>query len=155
MIDISSFEEIRAEFMRRVEQVVWCSMATNDARNRLRSRIVHPVWEGASGWILTRRHSPKEKHLAHNPYVSLSYWDPRQQQVHVEAVAEWVDADAEKRRVWDLVKKTPEPVGYDPALIWNAGPADPTYGVLKLTPWRIEVSSLAELMTGKAMIWKA
>src|SRR5215475_11598109 len=99
MIHVSSFEEIRTEFTRRVERIVWCNVATVDPRNRLRSRILHPLWEGSTGWILTSRHSAKEKHLAHNAYVSLSYWDPQQQQVYAECRAAWVDAAAEQQRV--------------------------------------------------------
>jgi hypothetical protein len=29
------------------------------------------------------------------------------------------------------------------------GPGDPTFGALKLTPWRIELSALSDLFEGK------
>ena len=46
-------------------------------------------------------------------------------------------------------------MGYDPALIWSGGPDDPSYGLLKLTPWRIEVASLKLPPDGWAsMVWK-
>ena len=70
---VSSFAEIEKEFIERVHKMVWCSLATLDTRNRVRSRILHPIWEGATGWAGSRRHSLKANHLAHNPYVSLEY----------------------------------------------------------------------------------
>ena len=71
--------------MARIKRIVWCSVATVDAKGRPRQRILHPIWEGPVGWIATGRHSHKEKHLAKNPYVSLSYWDQQHQQVYVDA----------------------------------------------------------------------
>jgi general stress protein 26 len=96
----------------------------------------------------------KEKHLHHNPYVSLSYWDQQHEQIHAECRAEWEDTPSEKRRIWELFKHTPPPLGYDPGLFWK-GLDDPTYGVLKLTPWRIEMWSLNDLMAGKSpTVWQ-
>ena len=37
------------------------------------------------GYIATGRHSLKEKHLAGNPYVSLTYWDPVHEQMYIDA----------------------------------------------------------------------
>lgn len=68
-----AFAEIEQEFVTRVHAAVWCNCATIDTRGRPRSRIVHPVWEGATGWITTRRSSPKVKHIAVNTFVSLAY----------------------------------------------------------------------------------
>lgn len=69
----ASFDEIAGEFDRRIRRVVWCSAATIDTKNRTRTRIVHPIWEGRTGWITSRRGAPKGRHLAHNPHLSLSY----------------------------------------------------------------------------------
>lgn len=151
----TDFSEIEAEFNRRVQRIVWCTMATVDRAGRPRTRIIHPIWEGQTGWIATGRHSLKEKHLAGNPHVSFSYWDPQHEQVYVDATAEWVDDSAEKRRVWDLFKSTPPPYGYDPATIppWKDGPESREFGVLKLTPSRIEISSLGAM--GRApVVWR-
>ena len=63
-------------------------------------------------------------------------------------------ADSRQAAFWDLFESTPEPVGYDPALLWPAGPSDPTFGVLELTPWRVEICSLQELMSSANRIWK-
>lgn len=147
MADVTSFDDIAEDFKSRTTRIAWCSVATIDRKGRPRQRILHPIWEGPTGWIATGRHSHKEKHLAANPYVSLSYWDPQHQQVYVDATASWEDDMSEKRRIWDLYKNTPPPLGYDPAMIWKDGVEDPTYGLLKLTPWRIEIYGLGNMAT--------
>ena len=124
-MEVASFAEIEEEFTARVSRIVWCTVATVDRQGRPRTRILHPIWEGSTGWIATGRHSLKEKHLAANPYLSVSYWDQEHQQVYVDAKAEWQDDQAEKLRIWNLYKDTPAPYGYDPAIIWQAGPDDP------------------------------
>ncbi|MCI0856629.1 MAG: pyridoxamine 5'-phosphate oxidase family protein [Chloroflexi bacterium] len=124
-MEVASFAEIEEEFTARVSRIVWCTVATVDTQGRPRTRILHPIWEGSTGWIATGRHSLKEKHLAANPYLSVSYWDQEHQQVYVDAKAEWQDDQAEKLRIWNLYKDTPAPYGYDPAIIWQAGPDDP------------------------------
>ena len=155
-MDVPSFDDIAEEFHNRVSRIVWCSMATVDRKVRPRTRLIHPIWEGATGWIATGRQSHKAKHLARNPNVSLSYWDQEHQQVYVDAAAAWVDDTAEKLRVWELYKSTPPPYGYDPQIIWQGGPGDPTYGLLKLAPWRIELFSLRDMITGtESMVWRA
>ena len=154
-MEVASFAEIEEEFTARVSRIVWCTVATVDRQGRPRTRILHPIWEGSTGWIATGRNSLKEKHLAANPYLSVSYWDQEHQQVYVDAKAEWQDDQVEKLRVWNLYKETPGPYGYDPAIIWQAGPDDPEYGLLKLTPWRIELYALKDLVTGaEPKIWK-
>jgi hypothetical protein len=86
--------------------------------------------------------------------VSLSYWDQQQQQIYADCKAEWEDSLAEKKRLWELFKTTPQPLGYDPGLFWKS-PEDPTFGLLKLTPWRIELSSLNDLIAGTpAKVWR-
>jgi hypothetical protein len=154
------FAGIEPEFMRRVARIVWCTVATVDRQGRPRTRILHPIWEIAKGvpvgHIATGRHSLKEKHLAGNPYISLTYWDPVHEQVYVDAKSEWADAPAERQRIWDLYKSTPPPLGYDPAIIWPGGPLADDFGVLRLMPWRIELWSLAALMQSKPpQIWRA
>ena len=154
-MDVASFGEIDDEFRARTERIVWCSVATVDRQGRPRTRVLHPIWEGSAGYIATGRHSFKERHLAENPYVSLSYWDAEQKQVYADCKAEWEDSAEEKRRIWELYKSTPPPLGYDPGMIWQGGPEDPGYGLLKLTPWRIEVSSIYDMVAGKPpLVWR-
>jgi len=150
-MDVSSFAEIAAEFEARVGRIVWCTVTTVDRKGRPRSRILHPMWEGSTGWIMTGRNSFKAKHLANNPNVALSYWDQQQKNVYAECTAEWVDDVPAKQRIRDLFKNTPEPYGYDASIFFP--PAEnPAFGVLKLTPRRIELS---ELGPNPPLVWRA
>ncbi|MFP6623281.1 MAG: pyridoxamine 5'-phosphate oxidase family protein, partial [Myxococcota bacterium] len=80
--------------------------------------------------------------------------DPQHQQVYAECRAGWMDDLDEKKRVWELFKSTPAPLGYDLKLFWES-PEDPEYGLLKLDPWRIEVSALSDMMQGKPpLVWR-
>ena len=149
------WEEISAEFDARVRRIVWATVVTVDNQSRPRARILHPVWDGNTGWIATGRHSFKAKHLEKNPYVSVSYWDQQHQQVYAECRAEWADAQAEKDRAWALFRDTPAPYGYDPALFWPKGPSEREFGALKLVPWRIELWSLQDMMSGAGpKVWR-
>ena len=150
---VNSFADIETEFTRRVREIVWCNVTTVNRQGRPRSRILHPIWQGSTGWILSSRHSLKEKHLAKNPYVSLCYANASLEQVYAECRAHWEDGADVKSRIWDLFAATPQPVGYDPTAFWPGGKEDSDFGVLKLTPWRIEVTSLADLMKGGGKIW--
>ena len=142
------FADIEKEFLDRVGRIVWCTVSTTDTRGRPYSRILHPVWEGSTGWIATGRQTLKAKHLAKNPNVALSYWDPQHDTAVVQARAEWCDDMATKMRIWNLLKNSPPPVGYDPQLFWRNG-MDDTFGVLKLTPFQIQLLTGAEMMQGK------
>ena len=57
-----------------VHRIVWCSVATVDAGQRPRSRILHPIWEWDDdrliGWIGTGPTATKREHLDTSPYVS-------------------------------------------------------------------------------------
>jgi uncharacterized pyridoxamine 5'-phosphate oxidase family protein len=153
-MQVSSFSDIETEFIERVNTMVWCSVATIDLQERPRSRLLHPIWEGATGWIATHRHSLKAKHLAHNPYVSLAYIANVMQPVYVDCRAEWVDDLAEKQRVWELFKAPPPPLGFDPAQDFIS-PEHERFGLLKLTPWRIDLVTFpAESFDVGTRVWK-
>ena len=141
-MNVLSFSEIEKEFIERVHTMVWCSLATVDTRNRVRSRILHPIWEGATGWASSRRHSLKEKHLAHNSFCSLAYVSDASRPVYVDCTAEWADDPADKQHLWDLAQSSPPPLGFDMGRIFK-GVDDPDYGVLKFSPWRIELFDIA------------
>jgi hypothetical protein len=138
--DVASFDEIAEEFERRVRRIVWAIVATIDTANRPRTRLLHLLWEGATGWIATEPASLKAKHLAINPHVSVGYADPVEP-VYVEANAAWVADPREKERVWNFIKGEPEPYGFDPAIIpqWRDGPGSARFGLLRLAPSRIEL----------------
>ena len=58
---VTNFSEMAAEFLERVAKIVWCTVSTVDRKGRVRSRILHPIWEGNTGWIATGRRSHKAK----------------------------------------------------------------------------------------------
>jgi hypothetical protein len=162
-MDVQSFSEIEKEFFERVSRIVWCCVATVDRKGRPRSRVLHPIWEGPVGYIATGRSSFKAKHLEETPYVSLMYWDPDREHgmagavlVYVDARTEWLDSVADRRRIWDLYKNTPPPLGYDPAIVppWKDGPESEEFGVLRLTPWRIELTGISAMMGQPPRIWR-
>jgi len=148
-VEMLQFEDLQVEFLARVSQAVYCSMATIDRKGRPRSRIMHPIWDGPIGWAISWPESHKAKHLAHNPHISLAYIYDKNKPVYVDAVTEWVEDIGEKQRIWDLHRSTPAPLGFNPQP--HYGSIDhPYYGLLKFTPWRIELGNLA----GEPIIWR-
>ena len=148
-MEIARFEDIQAEFMARVCQAVYGILATVDHQNRPRSRVMHPIWEGQIGWVISWPSSYKAKHLACNPAVSLAYMPDKATPVYVDAIAAWIDTAEEQQRVWDLHAATPPPLGFDPQP--HYGTINHQYfGVLRLTPWRIELGNLG----GESLIWR-
>ncbi len=141
-MNVSSFSDIESEFIERVHKTVWCSFATQDTKNRLRSRILHPIWDKDMGWIGTRRNSLKARHLAHNSYVSLAYIADVVKPVYVDCIAEWEEGLSNKEMVWEKFRTAAPPLGFDFGTIFN-GFDDPEFGLLKLTPWRIELDDVA------------
>jgi general stress protein 26 len=140
---IADFADLAAEFHRRIARIVWCTMATVAADGRPWTRVVHPVWEASTGWVASSRHGHKARHLAHEPRVSLTYWDAVQDVVTVQAAASWADDQATRERVWALICDTDPPLGYDPAEFWSGGPGDPAFGALRLAATRVDVTGLA------------
>jgi general stress protein 26 len=149
-MQVATFEEIATEFIERVGRAVYCNLATIDRKNRPRSRIVHPIWDGPVGWVISWPESHKAKHLTYNPYVSLAYIRDSERPVYVDCMARWVADPAEKTRIWDLFKATPPPLGFDPEPFFD-GIDDPHFGLLQLTPWRIELYNLS----GEPAVWRS
>jgi general stress protein 26 len=146
---VTSFSEIEQEFIEKVHKIVWCNVATMDTKGRPRSRVLHPIWEGSTGWIATGATSLKAKHLAQNPNVSVAYIQDPLKPVYAECTVEWINDMGEKQRLWDLFGNTPPPLGYNLANFFSTVD-NPGYGLLKLTPWRIEIGDLL----GTAKIWE-
>ena len=148
-MEVARFEDLQVEFMARVSQAVYCTLATVDRNNRPRLRVMHPVWDGPIGWIISWPGSHKAKHLLHNPAVSLAYIADINKPVYVDGAAEWIDTVDEKQRIWELHRNTPAPSGFDPQP--HYGSIDhPYYGLLRITPWRIELGNLS----GEPVIWR-
>lgn len=152
-MEVTHFSDIEAEFIQRVHTMICCSGATIDSKQRPRSRVLHPIWEGATGWILTHPHSHKARHLARNPYISLAYVANVHQPVYIDGRIEWVKELDQKQRIWDLFKNTPPPLGFDPTQDYIS-PDHPHFGVLKVTPWRIDLVSFpAESFDKGTQVW--
>lgn len=109
LVEFANFSEIEEEFIRRAHEAVLCCAATIDLRNRPRTRVLHPLWESATGWVTTRRSSPKVKHLAVNPHLSLAYIVDPFRPTYVKCTAEWVGDLEVRRRIWDVFRHMPPP----------------------------------------------
>ena len=148
-MEVARFEDLQAAFMERVQQAVYCNVATVDRKNRPRSRVMHVVWDGSIGWVISWPQSHKAKHLASNPAVSLAYIHNPLKPVYVDCTAAWIDDATEKRRIWELHKTTPPPLGFDPEPYYGSIEHH-YYGLLRFTPWRIELGDLH----GEPVIWR-
>jgi hypothetical protein len=148
-MEVTSFAEIKAEFDLRVQTAVYGNMATIDRQRRPRSRIIHPVWDGPIGWVVSWPESHKAKHLKANPFVSLAYIQDKDGPLYIDAAADWISDVQEKERIWNLLKATPPPVGFDPEP--HYGTIHHRYfGLLRFTPWQIELAKLQ----GDSIIWR-
>ena len=71
----STLAEVAPAFVAMAHRIVWCSVATVDASQRPRSRILHPIWEWddgqLTGWIGTGPTATKRAHLDHQPVCLL------------------------------------------------------------------------------------
>lgn len=148
-MEVAQFSDIQAEFMHRVQQGVYCVLATADLKGRPRTRVMHVVWYGPIGWVITSPQSPKVKHLASNPHVSLAYISNPMKPVHVECMAEWVTDRAEMLRIWDVYKTIPPPLGFDPTPHYSTIEHQ-HFGLLQFTPWRLELAALGS----ESQIWR-
>lgn len=152
-VEVLDFGEISEEFHARVRKMIWCNMATVDAKGRPRSRIVHPVWDGLSGYAVSRPESFKAKHLARSPWVSLAYVADLAQPLYVDCSVAWEQDPGEKQRVWQLIATTQPPYGFDPAPMFGGGDAtSPAFGLLRFTPWRVQ---LGEPNPADVRVWHA
>lgn len=155
---MTELAEIAPPFVEMAHRIVWATVATTAPSGRPRTRILHPIWqwdgEELVGWIATSPTPLKQAHLAHQPHVSLTYWDPSHDTCSVEAEATWHLDDDTCRMVWDLFANGPEPVGYDPAIIppWSGGPTSDAFAVLRLDPSRIRVMPGSLMLAGQGSL---
>jgi hypothetical protein len=75
---VISLTTLAPAFVQHAHAIVYCAVGTVDGRGRPRSRVMHPIWEWGgerlTGWLATTP-SPKQGHLAAQPYVSCTYCD--------------------------------------------------------------------------------
>lgn len=159
---MNTLEETAAAFIDMAHKIVWCSVATVDADNRPRSRVLHPFWEFDGeqiiGWVGTGATLTKRTHIEHSPFASINYWAPDQNTCVAECKTTWcLDAETRKR-VWNQYLELPAPLGYDPAIIpgWDSPESD-GFSVLRFDPWRLRVFPGSALMGqgGDIFVWES
>ena len=154
---MTELEKVAPAFVEMAHRIVWCSAASVDARGRPRTRILHPlwIWDGArlQGWIATSPTPLKRAHLEVSPHLSLSYWAPTHDTCVADCRASWAFDDATRCEVWNLFKRAPAPVGYDPAIVpaWSS-PTASSFAALRLDPWRLRVFPGTGLLGGAAEV---
>lgn len=151
-----TFADIRHRFLAYIGDIQYCTMVTVDAANRPRARVMLPVWEVVDdrpvGWLAVYRTPVKAGHLARNPHTTYSYWNPRQNAVHIDATSTWIDDPETKAYAWNVYcTGSPSGVGYDPVGFWPGGPADPSYHLIRIDPWRIQLVRGTDLAS---VIWQ-
>jgi hypothetical protein len=159
---MTELHTIAPAFVEMAHRIVWATVATVASTGEPRTRILHPLWEWdgseLAGWIATGPDSPKARHLAAEPRISLTYWDPQQDTCTAECDTTWLEGDDELTAAWERFRAAPEPVGYDPAIIpgWTS-PTAPAFGVLALLPTRLRVFPGTLLLEGKGdlLTWRA
>jgi general stress protein 26 len=138
-------------FREAAAKLTWAYLATNE-KQQPHVRVVHPAFEGEKVWIATGRKSPKARQIEANPRVELFY-SVGEQFTHltVTGSARFIDDLDEKKRVWNG-----KVFDYELGQFWPAGPQAPDFGLILMTPSRIELTSLPEMTTGKKpLVWKA
>jgi hypothetical protein len=135
---IERLEDLIGEFVERAHAMVWCNVATIDAQGRVQSRVLHPIWDGAVGYIGSRSASPKMRQIAAAPWVSLAYVSDIVKPVYAECRATIVTDPAERARAWDRYKQAPPPLGFDYGTLFTSAD-DPAFGLIRVDPWRIKV----------------
>jgi hypothetical protein len=156
---MDDLSRVAPAFVDMAHRIVWATVATVDADNRPRGRILHPLWEwdGAQlvGWIATGPTPTKVADLAHSPFVSVTYWTPDHATATAECGAAWVTDDDGCAAIWEAFRTAPAPVGYDPAIIppWKGGPTAPEFAGLRLEPWRLRVQP--DMTSGVVLRWRS
>lgn len=158
---MNQLTEVAPAFVEMAHRIVWASAASVDAQGRPRSRVLHPIWQwdGAKliGWVGTSPTPTKRAHLQASPYLSLNYWATNHDTCVAECRASWAFDDETRTMLWDLFATTPEPLGYNPAIIpaWT-GPTCDAFAALRLEPWRLRVMPGSVLMGqgGKLLTWQ-
>jgi hypothetical protein len=107
-----------------------------------------------TGWASTTTDSPKVDDLALTPHLSLTYWVPEQDTCTADCEVDLVTDDGERAAAWRRFAQAPPPVGFDPAIHpdWDT-PASPTFGVLRLRPYRLRTMPGTLMTRGEGEVW--
>ena len=147
MSDSTFWEKVHAA----AAKATWAYLGTAKGAQP-KVRVVHPAFEGERVWVATGRASAKAGHVDKNPKVELFY-QIGADMVHltVTGTAKFVEDLAEKKRVWDG-----KVFDYDLSQFWPGGAESKDFGLMLITPDRVELTSLSEMMTGKKPeVWRA
>ncbi len=132
------------------KKATWAYLASAvDGQPRV--RVVHPGFEGRKLWIATGRSSAKARQIERNPKVELFY-QIGGDFVHLTITGEarFSDDLAEKKRVWDA-----KIFDYELAQFWPEGPGSKDFGLILVTPHRVELTSLPAMTQGtKPQVWR-
>ena len=132
-------------------KATWAYLATADG-NQPKVRVVHPAFEGERLWVATGRDSAKARQIGKNSNVQLFY-QIGAEMIHltVTGKAAFVEDLAEKKRIWNG-----HVFDYELGQFWPAGPESKDFGLMLITPARIELTSLPVMTTGKKPeVWHA
>jgi len=159
-----SFAALHDDFLEITAATVFCTATTVDGRGRPRNRILHPIFlvrdDLPLGYALTGKSPLKTKHLEANPHVACSFWSPSHDTVFIDAVATWVDGEAELADTWALFRDTPTPLGWGQAGLDGYGADEwrsEIYTPLRLDPWRVQIMRGTEYPVGDltGAVWRA
>jgi hypothetical protein len=160
MTERVALSELAPVFVKMAHRIVWCTVATVDAKGRPRTRILHPIWlwneNELVGWIATSPLSPKADDISVHNEISLTYWNPSQDTCTADCTTRWTNDPTSKREGWDRFKNAPAPVGYDPAIIPGWTVDSDSFGILELRPTALRVMPGSVLLTGQgtAHTWR-
>ena len=132
-------------------KATWAYLATA-VGSQPKVRVVHPAFEGERVWVATGRASAKARHIDKNAKVELFY-QIGADMVHLTVTgnAKFVEDVAEKKRIWNG-----KVFDYDLSQFWPGGPESKDFGLMLIEPHRVELTSLAEMTTGKKPeVWRA
>jgi len=147
MSDSKFWEKVHAV----ATKATWAYLATA-VGSQPKVRVVHPAFEGERVWVATGRGSAKARHIDKNAKVELFY-QIGADMVHltVTGTAKFVEDITEKKRIWNG-----KVFDYDLSQFWPGGPESKDFGLMLITPRRVELTSLAEMTTGKKPeVWRA
>lgn len=119
-----------------------------------RVRVVVPAFEGGKLWIAARPSSGKAKQIMRNPTVELFYEvgaNPKAEHLTIRGEARLVHDVEEKQRIWNA-----RIFGYDLSMFWPDGPQSADFGLLLVTPLRVELGTQPGLWQGqRPEVWRA
>lgn len=143
-----------SEFWNKVHETAnkatWAYLATA-LGDQPKVRVVHPAFEEERLWIATGRNSAKARHIERNPKVELFFQiGPELVHLTVTGIARFIDDQVEKTRVWQE-----KVFDYDLAQFWPSGPESSDFGLILVSPLRVELTTLADLTQGnKPEVWR-